>query len=76
MDCRYCGEEHVLVDDLCEPALHELAERLRGTCFVCGDQHKIEELELCNICLQWSCDRRECRGQCLCSFEHLLRPPW
>lgn len=72
MDCQYCGEEHVLVDDLCVRALYELSERLRGTCFVCGDEHKIDELELCTDCLQWSCNKPECRGQCLCLFERLL----
>jgi len=72
MECLYCGETHVLVADLCIEAISELAEQLRDTCFVCGDIHKLDEMELCTNCLQFSCVKPECRCQCLCSFERIL----
>jgi hypothetical protein len=68
MEGLYCGETHVLVADLCIEAISEMQD----TCFVCGDIHKLDELELCNNCLQFSCVKPECTGQCLCSFEHIL----
>jgi hypothetical protein len=76
MECLYCGETHVLVADLCIAAMREFAEQLPDeNCFVCGDTHKQGEMDMCNKCLQNSCVKPECQGQCLCSFEDTLLLP-
>jgi hypothetical protein len=72
MECLYCGETHVLVADLCIETAREFVEQVLEKCFVCGDIHSSVEMDLCLQCLQHSCVKPECQGQCLCSFEHIL----
>jgi hypothetical protein len=36
-------------------------------CFNCGQTTSLTVCEMCTVCGECNCDRRECRGQCRCN---------